>query len=186
MFWLEGLDIEVPTTEPVKNITSDAVKRRLDQLSGLSQLRLVPESESSFHNRVSFRDLVAFNFQPQYIVANPLALFFNADSTEHREKLKAIFPYVIGALTAEMLAARWEIERLQRALRRADSALTAMRSAVRAWQSQTTAWLRQTIDFGLLPNRNSYSGGRYQPRHRLAAASGRSRHQASLCHGRFA
>lgn len=151
MFWLEGPEIEVPTEEPVKNITADAVKRRLDQLSGLSQLRLVPESESSFHNRVSFRDLVAFNFQPQYIVANPLALYFNADSSEHREKLKAIFPYVIGALTADMLAARWEIERLQRALRRAESALTAMRTAVRAWQSQTAAWLRQAIEFGLLP-----------------------------------
>ncbi len=127
------------------------MERRLDQLSGLSQLRLVPESESSFHNRVSFRDLVAFNFQPQYIVANPLALYFNADSTEHREKLKAIYPYVIGALTAEMLAARWEIDRLQRALRRGEAALTAMRSAVRAWQSQTSAWLRQAVDFGLLP-----------------------------------
>ena len=151
MFWLEAPEVEIPTEEPVKNITYDAVKRRLDQLSGLSQLRLVPESESSFHNRVSFRDLVAFNFQPQYIVANPLALYFNADSTEHREKLKAIFPYVIGALTAEMLAARWEIDRLQRALRRAEAALAAMRSAVRAWQSQATAWLRQAIDFGLLP-----------------------------------
>lgn len=151
MFWLEGGEVEVPAVEPIKNITSDAVKRRLDQLSGLSQLRLVPESESSFHNRVSFRDLVAFNFQPQYIVANPLALYFNADSTEHREKLKAIYPYVIGALTAEMLAARWEIDRLQRALRRGEAALTAMRSAVRAWQSQTSAWLRQAIDFGLLP-----------------------------------
>ncbi|WP_442755900.1 DUF3732 domain-containing protein [Methylocystis sp. JAN1] len=151
MFWLEGNEIEVPTEEPVKNVTTDDVKRRLDQLAGLSQLRLIPESDSSFHNRVSFRDLVAFNFQPQYIVANPLALYFNADSSEHREKLKAIFPYVIGALTADMLAARWEIERLQRVLRRTESALTAMRTAVHAWQSQTTAWLRQAIEFGLLP-----------------------------------
>ena len=151
MFWLEGPEVEVPTEEPIKNITSDAVKRLLDQMSGLSQLGLVPESESSFHNRVSFRDLVAFIFQPQYIIANPLALYFNADSAEHREKLKAIFPYVIGALTAEMLAARWEIERLQRLLRRAEGALTAMRSAVRAWQANTTAWLRQAIDLGLLP-----------------------------------
>lgn len=151
MFWLEGPEIEVPTEEPNKNITADAVKRRLDQLSGLSQLRLVPESDSGFHNRVSFRDLVAFNFQPQYVVANPLALYYNADSSEHREKLKEIFPYVVGALTADMLAARWEIERLQRALRRAESSLAAVRTAVRAWQSQTTAWLRQAIDFGLLP-----------------------------------
>ena len=151
MFWLEAAEIEIPTEEPVKNITSDAVKRRLDQLSGLSQLRLIPESDSGFHNRVSFRDLVAFNFQPQYIVANPLALYFNADSSEHREKLKAIFPYVLGALTADMLAARWELERLQRLLRRAELALETQRSAVRSWHSQTSGWLRQAIDLGLLP-----------------------------------
>lgn len=35
MFWLEGGEVEVPAVEPIKNITSDAVKRRLDQLSGL-------------------------------------------------------------------------------------------------------------------------------------------------------
>jgi hypothetical protein len=38
-----------------------------------------------------------------------MVLFFNADTTEHREKLKAIFPYVLGALTPEMLAARWKL-----------------------------------------------------------------------------
>lgn len=155
MFWLEGPEVAVPSEDPVKNITSDTVKHRLDQLSGLSQLRLIPQSESRFHNRVGFRDLVAFNFQPQYIVANPLALYFNADSAEHREKLKAIFPYVIGALTAEMLAARWEIDRLQSELRRVEAELKAIRSAVRAWQSETSAWLRQAIDFGLLPTNTS-------------------------------
>lgn len=152
MFILESDEVEIPTETPQKNTTTDAIKRKLDQLAGLSQLRLDPESESSFHNRVSFRDLVAFNFQPQYIVANPMALYFNADTTEHREKLKAIFPYVIGALTPDMLAARWEMDRLQHLLRRAEAALAAMKNAVRTWQIETNAWLRQAIEFGLLPH----------------------------------
>ncbi|GEM_PF-2071909 len=38
----------------------------------------------------------AFNFQPQHIVANPYTLFSKADTTEHREKLRAIFPLVPG------------------------------------------------------------------------------------------
>jgi hypothetical protein len=113
MFFLEGESIEVPTEIPQKNTNADFVKRKLDELAGLSQLGLNPDSESGFQSRVSFRDLVAFTFQPQYIVANPMVLYFNADTTEHREKLKAIFPYVLGALTSEMLAARWEIDRLQ-------------------------------------------------------------------------
>jgi hypothetical protein len=110
-----------------------------------------PESESGYQSRVSFRDLLAFTFQPQYIVANPMVLFFNADTTEHREKLKAIFPYVLGALTAAMLAASWEIDRLTRELRKQETALTSAKSAVRAWQAESQAWIRQALELGLLP-----------------------------------
>jgi hypothetical protein len=148
MFILEGNTVEVPAEAPNKNTTADAVKRMLDKLAGLSQLGLNPDAEIA---RVSFRDLMAFTFQPQYIVANPMVLYFNADTTEHREKLKAIFPYVLGALTPEMLAARWEIERLTRDLRRKEAALQAAKTAVRAWQTETQAWLRNAIEFGLLP-----------------------------------
>jgi hypothetical protein len=101
---------------------------------------------------VSFRDLISFSFQPQYVIANPMVMFFNADTTEHREKLKAIFPYVLGALTPEMLAARWEIDRLQRELRRKESAFVLAKSAVRVWQTETQAWLRNSIELGLLPS----------------------------------
>jgi len=148
MLLIEADEIEVPEETPVKNITADAVKRRLDKLAGLSQLGLNPDSEVA---RVSFRDLMAFTFQPQYIVANPMVLYFNADTTEHREKLKAIFPYVLGALTPPMLAARWEIDRINRELRRKESALNAARTAVRAWQTETQGWLRTAMEYGLLP-----------------------------------
>lgn len=148
MFILEGNTLEVPAEAPTKNTTAETVKRMLDKLAGLSQLGLDPDTEVA---RVSFRDLMAFTFQPQYIVANPLVLYFNADTTEHREKLKAIFPYVLGALTPVMLAARWEIERLTRDLRRKEAALQAAKTSVRAWQAETQAWLRNAIEFGLLP-----------------------------------
>jgi hypothetical protein len=151
MFILEAGIVDVPKETPEKNTTAEDVKRMLDRLAGLSNLGLDPESDSGYAARVSFRDLIAFNFQPQYIVANPMVLFFNADTTEHREKLKAIFPYVLGALTSDMLAARWEIERLQRDLRRRESALASTKAGVRAWQNETQAWIRQAIEFGLLP-----------------------------------
>jgi hypothetical protein len=100
MFLLEGNAVDVPEAAPTKNTTADIVKKKLDTLAGLSQPGLNPDAEIA---RVSFRDLMAFTFQPQYIVANPMVLYSNADTTEHREKLKAIFPYVLGALTPEML-----------------------------------------------------------------------------------
>jgi len=152
MFIIEAASIEIPERIADKNATVDQLKRTLDRLAGLSNLRLDPDAaETSFQSRVSFRDLTAFLFQPQYIVANPMVLFFNADTTEHREKLKAIFPYVVGALTAEMLEARWEIDRLQKMQRRIENDLNTIRKSVRTWQVEAQAWLRQGIEFGLLP-----------------------------------
>ena len=59
------------------------------------QLWQTPEEaidDSSWGNAApSFRDMAAFNFQPQHIIANPYTLFFKADTTEHREKLKVVF-----------------------------------------------------------------------------------------------
>lgn len=149
MFLAEGENIEIPDKAPERNTTAEIVKRNLDKLAGLSQLGISPEGEVA---RISFRDLTAFTFQPQYIVANPMVLYFNADTSEHRDKLKAIYPYVMSALTPEMLAARWEIERLTRDLRRKEAALAATRQAVRAWQAETQAWVRNAIEFGLLPS----------------------------------
>jgi flagellar motility protein MotE (MotC chaperone) len=149
MMLLEGEDVEIPA-EPEKNITADAVKKKLDQLATLSNLDLEPGTEPGYQSRVSFRDLTAFLFQPQFIVANPAVLFFNADTTEHREKLKAIFPYVLGALTSAMLAAKWEIDRLQRILRRFEIELATSRASVRTWQREAEMWVRQAIELGLI------------------------------------
>lgn len=58
MFLLEGDEIDIPHEPPEKNTNVDNVKRMLDQLSGLSQLKLDPTaSDRSYQSRVSFRDL---------------------------------------------------------------------------------------------------------------------------------
>ena len=50
---------------------------------------------------------MAFTFQPQNIVANPDVMFFKADFDAKHWKLKTIFPYVLGAVTAKILQARF-------------------------------------------------------------------------------
>src|SRR4029079_3363911 len=102
--------------------------------AGLSSLDFEPNTESGFKSRPSFRDLMAFTFQPQNIVANPDVMFFKADTTEHREKLKTIFPYVLGAIGASVLQARFEMDRLGRMLRRKEIELRGVVSATEAWR----------------------------------------------------
>lgn len=151
MVLIEGETVEVPHRIDTKDTTQANVKRVLDRLAGLTNLGFDPDSEAGSQSRPSFRDLMAFTFQPQNIIANPDVMFFKADTAEHRDKLKTIFPYILQAVTADVLQARHELERLNRILRRRENELRALVAAGNAWRLEAQSWLRQAIEFGLLP-----------------------------------
>lgn len=150
MFVLEGDDLEIPERIETKNATVDQAKTVLNRLSGLSSLGMNPYSEGYSSNRTGFRDLMAFTFQPQNIVANPDVLFFKADTTEHREKLKSIFPYILNAVTQQTLADRWELDRLQKILKQKEAAMKAAASSVQTWMAEATSWIQQARELGLI------------------------------------
>lgn len=159
MFLLEGETVEIPNAIADKNTNVDAVKRLLDRLAGLSNLGFDPTGlAGGFKGRPSFRDLLAFTFQPQNIVANPDVLFFRADTMEHKEKLRTIFPYVLGAMTPELLARRWEIDQLVRELRRKDRELDAQRQGSSHWRAELQNWVSEARDLGLLAAELAASG----------------------------
>lgn len=151
MFLLEASEVEPPQEIQGKNQNIENAKAVLNRLAGLSNLQFEPGTEDRFKFRPSFRDLMAFLFQPQNIIANPDVMFFKADTTEHREKLKTIFPYVLGAVSPELLQARHELDRIQRVLRRKESELRSRQVAGAAWQREGFAWVRLAIEYGLLP-----------------------------------
>lgn len=151
MFIAEGDKVTVPELAPEKNTTADSVKTRLDQLSGLSKLDFdYEDTGSGFKGRPSFRDLMAFTFQPQNIVANPDVMFFKADTYEHREKLKTIFPYVLKAISGETLAAQHELESVRRQLARKQRELTNLRQVSEQWNAELRAWALQAREYGLV------------------------------------
>ena len=98
MYILESDEVDVPRRIVQRNSNSEIAKRILDRIAGLPQLGFDPDNEGAYRSRPSFRDLMAFVFQPQNIVANPHVLFFGADTTEHREKLRTVFPYALNAV----------------------------------------------------------------------------------------
>lgn len=151
MYMLEGETVSIPVETPVKNMTADAVKARLDQLSGLSSLSFEADQDNrGFRERPSFRDLMAFTFQPQNIVANPDVLFFKADTYEHREKLKTVFPYVLKAVTAEVLVAKHELESINRELARKERELENLRSVSERWAADLRSWAIRARELGLV------------------------------------
>ncbi len=151
MFVIEAERVVVPDVITEKNTTADAVKHRLDELAGLSLLDFDFEGlGSGFKGRPSFRDLMAFVFQPQNIVANPDVFFYKADTYEHREKLKTIFPYVLKAVTPQTLAAQHELETVRRELLRKDRELTNLRRVSERWIADLQAWVSRGRELGLV------------------------------------
>ncbi|GBF33777.1 hypothetical protein DCCM_2888 [Desulfocucumis palustris] len=149
MYIAEGTSVTIPEV-PIKNTTSSNVKKQLDELSALSFLDMESDTSNNYYSRPSFRDLMAFCFQPQNIVANANTLFFKADTTEHRTKLINIFPYILGAVTPDILAKRQEINNLSKELKRKERDLQKLKDVAEKWKIEINGWLAAAQEFGLL------------------------------------
>ncbi|MBN8615641.1 MAG: DUF3732 domain-containing protein [Deltaproteobacteria bacterium] len=150
-FLLEAARItEVPAAVS-KNTTTDSIKRMFDELAGLSKLSFSSDDDASgFDGRPSFRDLAAFTFQPQNVVANPDVLFFKTNTYEHREKLRKIFPYVLGAITPALMAKQFELNRLRVELRRKERELKNAQEVSAAWLAELRARVSEAQELGLV------------------------------------
>lgn len=152
MFLMEADSITDIPQRIAKNTNADAVKRLLDDLAGLSKLDFTGGEESvGFGGRPSFRDLSAFTFQPQNIVANPDVLFFKTNTYEHREKLRKIFPYVLGAVTPGLMAKQFELARARLELRRKERELKDAEQVSARWLADLTAKFSEAQELGLTP-----------------------------------
>ncbi|ARO55664.1 hypothetical protein B2G69_17050 [Methylorubrum zatmanii] len=153
-YWLQqGGEIGSPLPRRVgRNASLDDFKTMMDTLSGLSSLRLNPDPDAvGFYERASFRDLAAFNFIPQHIVANPYTMFFKADTHAHKEKLRNVLPLALGIMTNDDLLNMHRHEILRAKLREIDSQLKRRRGAMNFWRSNATSAFFRAQELGLLP-----------------------------------
>lgn len=151
MFVLEGESIEIPESIDDKNTNTGSVKRSLDELAGLTALDFDTDGTgNNFKGRPSFRDMAAFNFQPQNIVANPDIMFFKADTYEHRQKLVTIFPYILDAITPALLAKQHELGNLKKELQRKENELKNIRQVSSSWVAEAQVWISKAREYGLI------------------------------------
>ncbi len=128
------------------------MKDILNRLSGLPNTAFQADAAFGFKTRPGFRDLMAFNFQPQNIVANPDVLFYKADTSQHRDKLKEIFPFILGAVNSETLLTSWELKEFQRQAKQLQNELKALFEASSRWRAEARSWLYQAREYGLIEN----------------------------------
>lgn len=151
MFVLEGVEVKIPQQIDEGNTRVGPVKRQLDKLAGLSHLDFAGGlAESPVDYRIGFRELMSFVFQPQNIVANRDILFYRTDKLDRKLKLsRHVLPYVLGAVTPEILAAQYELERLRPELRRKERDLKKAKEASSRWEAQMSAQLARAEELGL-------------------------------------
>ena len=158
LYWAEGLQLPVPRTVE-KNARLDDLKNRFNQISHLPSLGFSSDEKAGFAGRPSFRDMAAFNFQPQHVVANPYTFFYKTDTTEHREKLRIIFPLVLGAIDANTLAKQRELKDIEREHDRLKHELDIRLSAAHAWEAEIESYYLQARTLGLLPDSPPHEAG---------------------------
>lgn len=152
MFLLEAEKISKIPSRLTRNTSVTAVKRLLDDLSNLSNLDFSGgEDGSGFDGRPAFRDLAAFTFQPQNVVANPDVLFFKTNTYEHREKLRKIFPYVLGAVTPALMAKQFELNRTKQLLRRKEKEFKDAQEVSAQWLADLRSKFSEAQELGLIP-----------------------------------
>lgn len=161
MMILEGEEISLPDC-PRKNTTRKNVCRYLDETAKITFLKLVEDTNNQFNERPSFRDMMAFCYQPQNIVANANTMFYKADTMDHRSKLINIFPYILGAVTPEVLSKRQEISDLQRQLKRKEKELDKLLQVASKWKIEIGGWINAAKEYGLLEKEVSTEGLGYQ------------------------
>ena len=147
-FILEGASFDIPHSITAKNANADAVRETLDRLAGLTHLDV---GTSGFAGRPSFRDMMAFTLQPQNTIANQNILFYKTETHEHREKLRAIFPYVLDALSPQTLAWQQELAALRSELQRKARELEKLRDVSERWIANIRTWAADARELGLLP-----------------------------------
>jgi Protein of unknown function (DUF3732) len=154
MFIREAKEITDVPKRLQKNISAEKVRRLLDEIAGLSNLDFTGSDMSGgFDARLGFRDLSAFVFQPQNIIANPDVLFFKANTYEHRERLRKLFPYVLGAITPALMAKQHELRRIQVEFRRKEKEMKEMEVVSSRWLAELRAKVSEAQELGLLePN----------------------------------
>lgn len=151
-YWLQlGEEVSQPLPRrPHGTEHADRVKQLFDGLSRLSDLDTDPAG-SGFGGRASFRDMASFNYLPQHIVANPYTMFFKADTTTHREKLRNVMPLALGIMTNEDLALMHQRKLMLDRLRLVDTELKSRAAGVERWQATAKGTFFQAQELGLLP-----------------------------------
>jgi len=148
-FYLSPCPEELPR-QLIATDNNISFKKKFNQLVQLSDLPQSEENERpGFDARASYRDMAAFNFLPQHIVANPYTLFFKADSYQNKERLQRIMPFALGIINREYMIKERDRIDLQKRLDTLYKQQEANKKALSGWKFEVERLWYECIELGL-------------------------------------
>ena len=148
----QATKIIIPDVPNVNVTDKNELKKYLNNLMNISFFE--NSNEKSYNNRISFRDLVAFNFQTQSIVASANCLLYKSDLAEYRERLKKIFGVALGIDNPQNMSNRIVADSLRKEL---EKAKTEFERNKRFFEEQILQYkdiIYKAMKFGIIENKN--------------------------------
>jgi len=154
-FHLSSFNGSIPNVI-LRNMNRDDFKDNFNALVRMSDLPHSDEEKPRpFDRRSSYRDMAAFNFLPQHIVANPNTLFFKTDSYTHKERLTRAMPYALGIVDANYVMNERRRDEATKELESIKKQITIIEKSKKAWLHEVNRLISGCIEIGLLPSRIS-------------------------------
>lgn len=149
-YFQRGRIVSIPPIIEARNEFHDGIKQMLNAVSGVPYQTLeVKEEKNGFKGPLGFRDLMAFVFQTQDTVANQSIFFYKTHTHTHREKLRNWFPYILGAETEQILAARQRLDAVEKELRQKNREFERVKSVATSWLNNLRSHMKIAKEYGL-------------------------------------
>ncbi len=147
-YFERGESISVPEIIGEANASVDHIKKILNDYFDYSKLDV--DEKSGFGRRPSYRDSISLNFQPQTIIANPNILYYKADSTDHREKLKRVLPYILNIQSNQNLLDIYNLELLEKQKKKFECELVDRNEYLSVYTEKLDSLIFEAMQLGLL------------------------------------
>jgi hypothetical protein len=140
--WLENRDEHRENRDSIKSI--------FNSLAGFKNIAVSKENtEKETGLTVGFRDTTAFQFQTQSIIANNTTIFYNTDEFQYVDRLKVLFPLVLGYRSYEMLLLDDEIKDLESEVIKLNNKIEIAKEKYEYNKSNLYEYYSESIKLGL-------------------------------------
>ncbi|WP_313635772.1 DUF3732 domain-containing protein [Empedobacter sp.] len=131
------------------SINLNYFKSFINNIAGFKNVGTENSDNNSFNIPASFRDTAAFQFQTQNIIANPTTMFYKSDSWEHLQKLKTIFPLILGYKSYEIIDLENKIIEKEKEKNKKITKFEQIKTQYEDWQSDIYKYYTEAVTIGL-------------------------------------